>query len=367
VNKPIFILGEARGENEDRIKSSFVGASGVELLRMLNEAQIITLSSLDKQFISDYYRRGDPKSLASVWQLHPEIYRSNVFNIRPPGNKLEWFCGPKAEGIPSYGPLQASKYVNAKWAPELDRLADEILSVDPNLVVCLGNTALWALSGKTGVGKFRGTTLLSTHCASGFKLLPTYHPAAVLREWSNRPTTVIDLIKARREAEFPEVRRPACEIWIEPTIPDIEAFINDFIRGCDLLSVDIETSGSRVTCIGFAPTASHAIVIPFDDERAKGGSYWPDRETETRAWALIRGILTDGDIPKLFQNGLYDIAFLWRAYGIGVRGARHDTMLLHHSLQPEALKGLGYLGSIYTDHGPWKHERKGTTTIGRDK
>ncbi len=42
-------------------------------------------------------------------------------------------------------------------------------------------------------------------------------------------------------------------------------------------------------------------------------------------------------------------------------------MLLHHALQPESLKGLGYLGSVYTDHGSWKQERKMNETIGRDK
>lgn len=82
---------------------------------------------------------------------------------------------------------------------------------------------------------------------------------------------------------------------------------------------------------------------------------------------MVRDILCDGSIPKLFHNGLYDITFLARAYGILVRGCAEDSMLAQHSLQPESLKGLGYLGSIYTDHGPWKVERKGTTTIGRDK
>lgn len=109
------------------------------------------------------------------------------------------------------------------------------------------------------------------------------------------------------------------------------------------------------------------MVIPFDDPRAKGGSYWPTRQSELQAWGLVRSILVDADIPKLFQNGMYDIAFLWRSYGIATRGAAHDTMLLHHALQPESLKGLGYLGSIYTDFGPWKTERKAVETIGRDK
>jgi hypothetical protein len=78
-------------------------------------------------------------------------------------------------------------------------------------------------------------------------------------------------------------------------------------------------------------------------------------------------VLIDAAIRKLFQNGMYDIAFLLRSYGIRVYGCAEDTMLLHHALQPESLKGLGYLGSIYTDFGPWKSDRKHVETIGRDK
>jgi uracil-DNA glycosylase len=366
--KPIVIVGEAKGAEEHRIGSSFVGASGVELLRLLNESGIITLSGNDKSLIGDYYRRGDPRSIDSIWKLHPEVFRTNVFQIHPPANRLEWFCGDRAGSIESYPALIPSRYVRREFEPELDRLAEEILGIDPNLIIGLGNTALWALCGRTGVGKLRGTTQLTTHCVSGYKLLPTYHPASLFRQWENRPTTIMDLVKAKREAAFPDIRRPACEIWIEPTLGDIDEFFTRYVRtGCDLLSTDIETTGSRITCIGFAPSASRAIVIPFDDERSKGGSFWKTATDEKRAWALVRSVLIDQTIPKLFQNGLYDIAFLWRSYGIGVRGARHDTMLLSHALQPESLKGLGYLSSIYTDHGAWKVEHKDSETIGRDK
>jgi hypothetical protein len=177
ILKPIFLLGEAKGAEEHRINSSFVGASGVELLRLLNESGIITLSGTDKSFIGDYYRRGDPRSIDSIWKLHPEVYRTNVFQIHPPANRLEWFCGDKAGGIDSYPALIPSRYVRREFEPELDRLCEEILSRDPNLIIGLGNTALWALCGRTGVGKLRGTTQLTTHCVSGYKLLPTYHPA----------------------------------------------------------------------------------------------------------------------------------------------------------------------------------------------
>lgn len=367
MDKPIVIVGEAKGAEEHKINSSFVGSSGVELLRMLHESKLITLTPDDRSDISDYYRRGDPRCVNAVWKRHPELYRTNVFQIHPPSNRLEWFCGTKADGIASYPALLQSRYVRREFESEIDRLADEILGLDPNLIIGLGNTALWALCGRTGITKIRGTTQLTTHCVSGYKLLPTYHPAAILRQWENRPTTIIDLSKAKREAEFPEIRRPACEIWIEPTLEDIDEFITRYIRGCDLLSVDIETTGTRITCIGFAPKPDLAIVIPFDDQRAKDGSYWPSGAVERAVWKLIAAVLVDGSIPKLFQNGMYDIAFLWRSYGIGVRGCFHDTMLLSHALQPESLKGLGYLGSIYTDHGPWKTERKMNETIGRDK
>jgi len=190
---------------------------------------------------------------------------------------------------------------------------------------------------------------LSTHTVADFKVLPTYHPAAVLRQYELRPVTILDLQKAKREAGFPEIRRPEREIWIEPSIPDIERFYHEHIVGCSLLSVDIETAGRSITCIGFAPKPSLAIVIPFYDARRKGKHYWSDPRDESKAWRIIGEILEDKGIPKLFQNGLYDIAFLWRSMGLKTYGATHDTMLLSHALQPEALKGLGFLGSTTTD------------------
>lgn len=367
VNKPVFLIGEAMGENEVKIGRGFVGASGAELLRMLSDAGVLTLSATDRDYLKQFYRTYDPWCLDAIWQCHPEVFRTNVFQQHPPGNQLEYFCGGKAEGIPHFPALLKSKYVRKEFSHELERLGDEILAADPNLIVCLGNSALWALAGRTGITKLRGTTCVSTHTVSGYKLLATYHPAAVTRQWELRPTAVADLSKINREKEFPDVRRPACEIWVEPSLQDIQTFISSYItNGCEILSVDIETSGNRITCIGFAPRPDLAIVIPFDDERTEKRSYWPSAQLERECWGLIRSVLEDRAVPKLFQNGLYDIAFLWRAYGLRVFGAAHDTMLLHHALQPESLKGLGYLGSIYTSHGPWKTERH-VETIGRDK
>ncbi len=363
--KPIVLVGEARGEHEDKYNSCFIGPSGAQLLRMLHEAEIIRLSNFDREYLHRWYTARDPTALEAIWGLHPEVYRTNVFQIHPPRNDLDHFTGPKAEGLPGF-PALTKKHVRKEFAPQLERLGDEILDHNPNVVICLGNTAIWALAGRVGITKIRGTTLLSTHTVADYKLLPTFHPAAILRQWDNRPTVIADLIKAKRESSYPEIRRPHREIWIEPSLTDIRDFTQSYILGCDLLSVDIETSGSRITCIGFAPSPRIGIVIPFDDERRANRSYWPTLETERECWQIVNDILSDKSIPKLFQNGLYDISFLYRAYGIKTLNAAHDTMLLQHALQPESLKGLGYLGSLYTDEFAWKTMRKKTKTIKRD-
>jgi uracil-DNA glycosylase len=365
--KPILLVGEALGESEIKLPGHppLVGPSGAELIRMLAEAGVINLTAFDRDYLHQYYNQSDPSAINAIWGLHPEVRRTNVFMLHPPRNNLEFFCGGKPDAIPGYPPLLKSKYVRKEFENELDRLASDILSINPNVIVCLGNTALWALAGQTGITKVRGTTLLSTHTVLDYKLLPTYHPAAIIREWTNRPTAIADLMKAKRESAYGEIRRPQRNIYIEPTLDDIAEFTARHIRGCRLLSVDIETSGNRVTCIGFAPTPGLALVVPFDDPRAKGGCYWPTKADELRCWGLVRDILEDASIAKLFQNGMYDIAFLWRAYGIKTLGAREDTMLLSHALHPEALKGLGYLGSIYSDEGSWKFMRKKHETIKR--
>ncbi|SRR6266849_1590433 len=335
----IVLVGESYGEEEERTRIPFSGSAGYELTKMLGEAGI---------------HRAD-------------TYITNVFNLRPKGNKIETLCGPKSQAIPGYPALGKGLYIRAEFAPELERLSNELLEVNPNLVVALGNTALWALTGRTTISKFRGTTTLSTHCASGFKCLPTYHPAAILRQWDLRPIGVIDLVKAKRESAFPEIRRPFREVWIEPTLEDIYAFHKRYIEGCRILSVDIETAGRGITCIGFAPSPRRAIVIPFFDPKKLGKNYWPTHELERSVWNYIANTCSNPLLPKLFQNGLYDVSFLYRGYGIKVANASEDTMLLHYSLQPESLKGLGFLGSVYCDEGSWKDMRsRGKRTIKRD-
>jgi hypothetical protein len=42
-------------------------------------------------------------------------------------------------------------------------------------------------------------------------------------------------------------------------------------------------------------------------------------------------------------------------------------MLLHHALHPESEKGLGFLGSVYTNEASWKLMRGKSETIKREE
>lgn len=362
----IVFVGEAYGEQEEAYGKGMVGPTGIELFKLCHEAGLLSLQREHWRYIQDFWNTRDPVYVDLIWQDFPEFHRTNVINKRPPANKLAAFCGGKKEGIAGFPAIIKGKYLLAEFRHELERLAEELDHLNPNLVVALGNTAMWALLGQTAITKNRGTTSLSSHTIAGFKTLPTYHPAAIFQQYKIRPVVVIDLMKAAREAEFPEIRRPMREIWIEPTLEDLETFYEQHIRGCSLLSVDIETSGTLITCIGFAPSKDRALVVPFYDPRRKGKSYWADQRSEVTAKQFVKRILEDPRIPKLFQNGVYDIAFELRADGVRVMGAEHDTMLLHHALQPESLKSLGFMGSIYTDEGSWKRLREDIETVKRD-
>jgi uracil-DNA glycosylase len=333
----IMFVAEAWGEREETLKQALVGPSGRLLDQMMYQVGI------------------RPK----------DVYKTNVFNFRPRGNKIETVCGPKAYGIEGYPPLTRQLYVRREFARELARLGDEILSVNPNLIVALGNTPCWALLGKTAITKLRGVAHMSTHTIEGYKVLPMYHPAAVLRQWSWYFVSIMDLSKALRESTTADIVRPQREIWIEPSLEDIHEFDRRYLSSASRISVDIETVGEVITCIGFAPSPHLGIVIPVVDRRKPGRIYWTDVHTWRKVYALIKGVL-ERPTHKIFQNGLYDIAFLRRAWGIRVRGVEHDTMLLHHALFPESLKSLGFLGSVYTNEGAWKQMRGQHTTIKRE-
>ena len=325
----IALVGEAWSAEDETLRIPFSGPAGYCLNQMLVEAGI---------------RRAD-------------CLVTSTFNIKV--KEIDQLCAKKAEVANNLPPLKNGKYIRDEFLPELQRLYKELEDFQPTIIVALGNAAAWALLGDYRVAKIRGTVAPSPWG----KTIASYSPLSIIRDWSLRPTVVFDLKKALRESEYPEIRRPAREIWIEPTLEDLEYFYERYLAPSPRIAFDIETAFRTITCIGFASGPDRAIVCPFFDPR-RGGNYWPTHDSEVTAWKWVRKVLRL-PVRKVTQNGIYDVTYLWREHGYFPVKWSDDTMLLHHALYPEAKKGLGYLGSIYTNEPAWKLERpKGTLKRG---
>jgi uracil-DNA glycosylase len=367
----IALVGEAWGEWEDAGKHPFCGVSGVCLFEMLCEAGLTTKSGLDIADIKDFwfFRNQEviePRPMMRLWARHQEFFLTNVFNLRPEKNEIESLCVSKSQAPSGLPALRAGKYLAQEHLHELIRLGEDLRNSDIGLIVCLGGTATWALLHNPGITKLRGTVAAATHVVPGRKLLAAYHPAAILRQWELRHVSILDLIKAKREAEFLEIRRPRRQIRIIETISDTYRMwpLPTF---CRQIAIDIETAADQITCVQFAYSPELAYVIPFVDNRKEHGSYWNSFVEEQIAWDTVRKICAS-TIPKILQNGLYDSNFLWSKYGIPINNFAEDTMLCHHALQPESPKGLDFLGSVYTNESAWKLIRtRGKTTIKKDE
>lgn len=344
----IAIIGEAYGEEEEQWKLPFIGSAGKQLDTILEDAGI----------------------------LRKDCFITNVFNFRPGtaaqspsanANDLGLICGSKGEPdvAPGLQPILPGKYIKTQYLGEVDRLVAELEECRPNVAILLGNTACWALLGQQAISKIRGTACISTRLP-WLKCIPTYHPAAVLRQYDLRHVTVLDFIKAKRESEFPELRRPIRTIYVAECLEDIRWYRQRYLDRTVRKVLDIETGFEQITCIGFAGSIDTALVVPFVDIRKPGCNYWSDLDMEVAIWNEVADILGQPG-EWIGQNGLYDLGYLWLQYGIPVPHYAHDTMLLHHSLQPESEKGLGFLGSVYTNETAWKKERpRGEQTIKKD-
>jgi uracil-DNA glycosylase len=332
MQKPIMIIGEHLGDEELRTGRPFAGASGSVLHAMLRQAGIAL----------------------------EECYFTNVFNQKPSGGNVNGFCGNKLEAIPLYRPLAAGKYVKKQYAFELERLWEEIRATAPNVIISMGNAALWAITKKAGLKKYRGSPMETFN--REFKVLPTWNPATILRQWELRPIVFSDITKAKVESGYPEIRRPVRYIYMSPSLADIKDFYHKYLENEPYLSCDIETKGETITEVGYGTAdGKRAMVIPFWTRESLDGNYWDTAEEERLAWEWVRRINLNHRL--IGQNFAYDMQYFWRKMGIPCPHFHGDTMLMHHSLQPEMEKSLGFLGSIYTTEPSWKFMRQDHSTL----
>lgn len=336
----VVLVGEAWGAEEARAQLPFVGQSGQELQRMLNESG-----------------------------LSPSrILFTNVVNARPEANDFTAFLAPRADKdhVLLRGVRARRQLVEGHKA-----LLQLISQCNPKLVIGAGNVPLWALTSHgtskfSGIMNWRGSQTYTEEIdGTRYPYLPIAHPAAVLRAWDLRPITIHDL-KARA-ARFLNGELD----WAPPNLASTPS--PDFGTACAWLdrarhladrdshryklAVDLETYARKwVACIGFAD-ATEEICIPFF--YFDGGGKLAQVYTEDQEVILcqkIRDVLRHPRVGVIGQNWTYDYQFIRRWLGISVP-PQEDTMIMHHLCWPGTPKGLDYLASLYCDHYCyWKNE-----------
>ncbi len=147
VDATIMLIGEAPGADEDRLKRPFVGRAGRLLDRMLGEVGIARES----------------------------VFITNIVKCRPPQNRT---------------PLPHEITLEIKAL-----LRSEIELIRPRVICTLGAVATGLFMPHCGpLGAVRGTSILFKELQ--LILLPTYHPAYILRNISAMPIVLADLQKA---------------------------------------------------------------------------------------------------------------------------------------------------------------------------
>jgi uracil-DNA glycosylase len=347
----IAVIAEAPGDVEVARGRPLVGPSGNLLNRCLRSEMVkLPRTSLYLDNLFQFQLEDNDVGSVSVGKVQQ---RKQVH-----GEELPPAVSQEAANIAYQNPVDGSNYLDPEYWPWLDSLKKRLEAIDGlKLVVTLGATATWALTGQCKIGKMRGNAVMS-ELVPGLKVLPTYHPAYILRNYPNRIVLIRDLRKAKDEAQQPgDVITTSRELWMEPTIEDLRRFKRDYIEPGALLGCDIETSNGQIECIGFSTSPHRAIVVPFIDYDRWPPNYWTTAKKEQWALEWCAGLLEDPDQPILGQNFVYDVRWLFSkaARPITVRNYSEDTRLQHHSLYPELPKDLGFLTSIYAKERSFKH------------
>lgn len=158
-NAIIAFVGEAPGADEDAQGRPFVGRAG---------------QLLDKIIIAMGLKRSD-------------VYIGNILKCRPPGNR-----DPRPNEIISCLPF----------------LQEQLQLINPDIIVALGaHAAKTLLETNKSIGQLRGRfhDYYPSALTSSIKLMPTYHPAYLLRNYSreNRLRVWDDMKKVLTELKLP--------------------------------------------------------------------------------------------------------------------------------------------------------------------
>jgi hypothetical protein len=226
-----------------------------------------------------------------------------------------------------------------------DALLEKLKGYD--IVLTMGQHAMFCLTGETKIDTYRGTHIDSPF-VEGLQVVPTYAPAIFARlAWNERPVVVAAMRKAKSRFED----RPRT-IYIPENVADLYAFATKHIG--DEIVFDVETNRAcRITEFSVATSSSCCLYVQLEDRAFR--SAWSERD-ELDIWLWLRFLAERKDIAWGFHNATYDLTYL-DAYAIRPKGPIFDTMLRHHAWQPEWEKSLGFLASLHIPTRAWKHLR----------
>ena len=228
-----------------------------------------------------------------------------------------------------------------------------------NCIVAFGNIALFALTNRIGITKWRGSVLEST-IVSGLKVVPTFHPATFIPpkfNFLNKPLIVEDLLRAQHESNYPEIKRRERNVTIRPSFSQSIECLNycyEVGQRGQTLGIDIEVVNGEVDCISFSWSNTEAISIPFRDQT--GDYFAPDQELEIML--LVAKVIQDEKISKVGANFIFDMQFLFHKYGIRPRGTIHCTQIAQKISFPDLRAGLDAVTTMHTDIPYYKEDGK---------
>lgn len=342
ITAKIMLIGESYSYDDERAGAPFQGESGKELNRMLHEAGI----------------------------MRSEVYCTNLVNARAPqGNLLYSIALAKKDQSRIVSEMSGSylrdKVVSKQIHTGLARLLREIEAVQPNIIVALGNSAMWSLCGAWGIDKWRGSMLKTD---AGRKLLPTFAPWAVMSQWANRAIMINDLRRAKAESLSPTYEHePLWNFLVRPRFQAVIDVLESLSsRARELananspdslwIDFDLETRAGHIACAGLSWSTRDALCIPFMCVESREG-YW-DVEEEAQIVFRLSRLLTHPKVAVRWQNGLYDAQYTWRHWHF-IPNGKQDTLISQHTVFVALQKSLAFQASMYSPHYVyWKDDGK---------
>lgn len=326
-----------------------------------------------------------------------QCYVTNVCKYRPPNDELEgengrkhvWWTESKTKAQPKekkvrkafVGPIRPVErpcphfadgyYYNDLIAAGLEELRADIVAIKPEVIVGLGNLALWALTGESGIVNWRGSEMWWKGAAltgTSIPVIPTLHPSFITRMWEWRAAAVQDL-RARvmgKMGKPKEREEPGYRFLIPTTVEEGIEFLQGLSRRIAAvdqfdLTCDVETRGGRIACVGFGWSELDAMCIPL--RHCDGTPYW-DEVGEQRLVGFMKNIMFHPVVHLINQNFNYDRQYFVADPAFRFKPRCHyDTQIGQHLLYPGSPKNIAYQSSLYCKHHRfWKEEGKEITT-----